>query len=346
MGELFERFCSFANLYDAYRKARKGKRGKASVAGFEYNQEEELIELQEELSSGMWRPGKYTNFFIHEPKKRLISAAPFRDRVVHHALCSILEPDWERRFIYDTYANRKNKGTHRAILRANEFAKKYAYVLQCDIEQFFPSIDHAILRNKIAVHLEDEQLMNIVDLILQSGTGVQTEQYLLQWFEGDDLLSAFRPRGLPIGNLTSQFWGNVYLSSFDQFVKRELRAQGYIRYVDDFLLFGNDKQVLHEWKGKIIARMAKLRLILHEPQVYPVHTGVPFLGFRIYPTHRRLKKKRGIAFQRRFRHLYGRWLAGEMDRARLDASARSWSAHASWGDTFGLRRAVLSQYIL
>ena len=101
MGELFERFCSFANLYDAYRKARKGKRGKASVAGFEYNQEEELIQLRDELSSGAWKPGKYTNFYIHEPKRRLISAAPFRDRVVHHALCNLLEPDWERRLIYD-----------------------------------------------------------------------------------------------------------------------------------------------------------------------------------------------------------------------------------------------------
>ena len=148
MSELFEQFCSFANLYDAYRKARKGKRGKASVAGFEYSQEEELIRLQDKLSSGTWKPGNYANFYIHEPKKRLISAAPFRDRIVHHALCNILEPDWERRFISDTYANRKNKGTHRAILRANEFSKKYAYVLQCDIEQFFPSIDHAVLREK------------------------------------------------------------------------------------------------------------------------------------------------------------------------------------------------------
>lgn len=354
MSELFDQFCSFENLYLAYRKARKGKRGKASVAGFEYNQEEQLVQLQEELSSGMWRPGKYANFYIHEPKKRLISAAPFRDRVVHHALCNILEPDWERRFIYDTYANRKGKGTHRAILRASEFSRKSTYVLQCDIEQFFPGIDHAILRQKIAAHVNDERLMNIVDLILRSGLEAQTEQYEMKWFDGDDpstgsgqgLFAALRPRGLPIGNLTSQFWGNVYLSSFDHFVKRELRAEGYVRYVDDFLLFGNDKHNLHEWKEKIIARMAKLRLTLHEPQVFPVHTGIPFLGFRIYPTHRRLKKKRGIAFQRRFRHLYHQWLAGEIDRARLDASARSWSAHASWGGTYGLRRAVLGRYVL
>lgn len=346
MAELFERFYSFENLYPAYRKARKGKRGKASVAGFEYNQEKELIQLRDELISGDWRPGRYASFYIHEPKRRLISAAPFRDRVVHHALCNILEPDWERRFIYDTYANRKGKGTHRAILRANEFAKKFKYVLQCDVEQFFPSVDHAILREKIVAHVEDEQLMNIVDLILRSGIGVQAGEYQMKWFDGDDLFAAQRPRGLPIGNLTSQFWGNVYLSSFDHFVKRELRAEGYVRYVDDFLLFGNDKAALLGWKEKIILRMKKLRLTLHEPQVFPVKTGIPFLGFRIYPSHRRLKQRRGISFQRRFRRLYKFWRLGAIGRSKLDDSARSWAAHASWGDTYGLRQSILGGYVL
>jgi len=346
MGDLFERFCSFVNLHEAYHKARKGKRSKPSVAGFEYNQEEELIELQDELSSGVWKPGGYTNFYIHEPKKRLISAAPFRDRVVHHALCNLLEPDWERRFIHDTYANRKSKGTHRAIMRSYQFARKYKYVLQCDVEQFFPSIDHAILREKIAAHVDDADIMDIVDLILKSGIGAQTEIYQMKWFAGDDLFSASRPRGLPIGNLTSQFWGNVYLSAFDHFVKRELRTEGYVRYVDDFLLFGDDKEALHGWKVKILTRMERLRMSLHEPQVYPVNTGIPFLGFRIFPTHRRLKKKRGIAFQRRFRHLYKQWGEFQLERKRLDDSARSWSAHASWGDTHGLRRSVLSRYVL
>ena len=346
MSELHEKFYSFMNLHEAYYKARKGKRSKASVAGFEYNQEEELIKLQEELSAKQWRPGSYTNFYIHEPKKRLISAAPFRDRVVHHALCNILEPDWERRFIYDTYANRKYKGTHRAIMRANEFSKKYKYVLQCDFEQFFPSIDHAILQGITAKHLQDENLLEIVDLILHSGIGAQTESYQMKYFAGDDLFSVTRPRGLPIGNLTSQFWGNVYLCSFDHFVKRELRAEGYIRYVDDFLLFANDKETLRNWKNKIFSRIATLRLTLHEPQIYPVYTGIPFLGFRIFPTHRRLKKKRGIAFQRRFRFLYQQWKNGQIERKKIDISARSWVAHTNWADTYGLRRSVLSRYVL
>jgi hypothetical protein len=155
-----------------------------------------------------------------------------------------------------------------------------------------------------------------------------------------------RPRGLPIGNLTSQFWANVYLNGFDHFVKRELRCPAYLRYVDDFLLFANDKDTLHAWSAAIQERMRRLRLTLHEPQVFPVATGIPWLGFRIYPTHRRLKKRRGIAYQRRLRHLYGLWLDGEIPRQRMDASARSWAAHAAWGDTYGLRGAVLGQFLL
>jgi hypothetical protein len=185
-----------------------------------------------------------------------------------------------------------------------------------------------------------------VDLILHSGIGAQTEIYQMKWFEGDDLFAGSRSRGLPIGNLTSQLWGNVYLSGFDHFVKRELQAGGYLRYVDDFLLFSNSKKELQEWKMKIIQRLERHRLTLHEPQVYPVKTGIPFLGFRIYPTHRSLKKKRGIAFQRRFRRLHRHWVLGDINREKLDSTVRSWSAHASWGDTYGLRRAVLGRYVL
>ncbi len=343
---LYAQICSFENLYLAYRKARKGKRGRAEVAGFEFHQEEQLLRLRDELASGTWTPGAYHNFFIHEPKRRLVSAAPFRDRVVHHALCNLIEPIWERRFIFDSYANRAGKGTHRAILRCNEFARKYKYLLQCDVEQFFPSIDHAILRAAIAGVIQNQQVLALTDRILQSGVGVLSEAYQMRWFPGDNLWAALRPRGLPIGNLTSQFWANVYLNGFDHFVKRELRCPAYLRYVDDFLLLADDKAILWRWKEAIIERMARLRLTLHEPQVYPVHTGIPFLGFRIYPAHRRLKKRRGIAFQRRFRDLYRQWLAGQIPRGRLDASARSWAAHAAWGDTYGLRQAVLGKVLL
>ncbi len=138
---LYDEVTSFENLYVAYRKAARGKRGQAPVATFEFNVEANLCRLQDELVAQTYRPGQYTSFYIRDPKHRLISAAPFRDRVVHHALCNVIEPLFERTFIGDSYANRVGKGTHAALDRAQAFSRRYPYVLQCDVEQFFPSID-------------------------------------------------------------------------------------------------------------------------------------------------------------------------------------------------------------
>ena len=173
-------------------------------------------------------------FFIHEPKRRLISAAPFRDRVVHHALCQRIEPIFERSFISDSYANRVGKGTHRALNRVQQYARHYPYVLQGDLRQFFPSIDHAILHNMLAAKIDDPEILWLIARILASGSNVLGEEYDMVYFPGDDLFAALRPRGLPIGNLTSQFWANCYLNVFDHFVKRELGCPGYVRYANIF----------------------------------------------------------------------------------------------------------------
>jgi len=345
---LYPRVWDFDNLYRAYRRARQGKRGKPPAASFEFNLEEELVRLQEELQDKSYRAGPYCSFTIHEPKRRLISAAPFRDRVVHHALCQIIEPLFERQFIHDSYANRVGKGTHWALDRCQQFARRYGCVLQADVRQFFPSIDHAILGDILARTIADDDVLWLVERILESGIGVLSEEYDMQWFPGDDLFAASRPRGLPIGNLTSQFWANVYLNPFDHFVKRELRCPAYLRYVDDMLFFGDDKEQLHGWRGAAIERLAGLRLTLHEnqAQVYPVAEGIPFLGFRVYPTHRRLKRIKGIAFQRRFQALLARYAAGEMEQEQVEASVLGWVEHARHGDTYGLRRAILSRHVL
>lgn len=345
VANLYPQVYDFDNIYRAWRKARRGKRGRAPAATFEFNLEENLVTLHEELRDKTYQPGPYVSFQIHEPKRRLVSAAPFRDRVVHHALCNVIEPFFERRFIHDSYANRVGKGTHRALDRCQQFARQQPYALQCDVQQFFPSIDHAILRSVIARVIGDEDVLWLVDRILASGVGVLTEEYDMRWFPGDDLLAATRPRGLPIGNLTSQFWANVYLNELDQFVKRELRCRHYLRYVDDFVLFASDKATLHRWRKVIIAKLAELRLTLHEgrAQVFPVTEGMTFLGFRLFPTHRRLKRAKGISFQRRYKEYVRRYAAGEMTAADLRIRVRSWVAHASHGDTYGLRRAILSQ---
>ncbi len=174
---MYPQVVAFENLYQAYRAARKGKRAKEQVADFERRQEEELFSIQAALHDQTYAPGPYHSFYIHEPKRRLISAAPFRDRVVHHALCQVIEPIWEARFIHDSYANRVGKGTHRALDRAQAFARRYPYVLQCDIRQFFPSIDHALLRAELSRLIADQRVLWLCDTILASGVGVLSEAY-------------------------------------------------------------------------------------------------------------------------------------------------------------------------
>jgi retron-type reverse transcriptase len=342
---LYPQVYDFENLYRAYRKARRGKRGKSPAATFERHLEDELLALQAELRERTYTPGPYASFHIHEPKRRLISAAPFRDRVVHHALCRVIEPVWERCFIHDSYANRVGKGTHRALDRAQTYARRYPYVLQCDIRQFFPSIDHQILQAVLAHRIADPGVLWLSDRILASGVDVLSEEYTMVYFPGDDLFAKLRPRGLPIGNLTSQFWANVYLNSFDHFVKRDLKCPAYLRYVDDFLLFATDKRQLQAWREAILGRLAGLRLTLHEnqAQVFPTRTGVPFLGFRVYPIHRRVKRRNVVHYRRRLRRLIVRVRADWDNFPDLNLSVQGWINHVRYADTWGLRRAVLGE---
>ena len=331
---LYPQVCAWENLYLAYRKARKGKRGREPAATFEFDLEDNLLRLLRELENKTYRPGPYTSFYIHDPKHRLISAAPFRDRVVHHALCNVIEPIFERSFIFDSYANR--------------VGRRCRYVLPCDVRQFFPSIDLAILRETLARKIADPDVMWLVDRILESGVGVLDEVYEMVYFPNDDLFAVNRPRGLPIGNLTSQFWANCYLNPFDHFVKRELRCKGYLRYVDDVLLFADDKPTLWAWRGAVIDYMARLRLTIHEnrAQPRPVTEGVPFLGFVVFPTHRRLKRRNVVNYRRRLRGLLAAYHAGDLPADHVAASALGWINHARCGDTWGLRRDVLAAVVL
>ncbi|MCX6028694.1 MAG: reverse transcriptase domain-containing protein [Chloroflexi bacterium] len=333
------------NLYLAWRKAARGKRGRVAAARFEYHLEDNLVTLQEELAAQTYRPGPYASFHIHEPKKRLISAAPFRDRVAHHALCNVIESAFERSFIADSYANRIGKGTHRALDRCQAFARQYRYVLPCDVRQFFPSIDLEILGGILRRKVRDPDILWLIGQILASGTGVLSEEYDMIYFPGDDLFAATRPRGLPIGNLTSQFWANCYLNAFDHFVGKELRCPAYLRYVDDFLLFADDKAQLWDWKAAIIGRLARLRLTLHEEstQVQPVTEGISFLGFLVFPEHRRLKRRKGLAFVRRLRVLAMRSAAGEIALDQVHASVRGWINHVRYANTIGLRKGILGR---
>lgn len=330
---LWKEIISFQNLNLAFKKAAKGKRSKPDIAAFEMNLEEQLFNLKGELINDQYRPGPYNHFIIHSPKHRLISAAPFRDRVVHHALCNIIEPIFERKFIFDSYANRKGKGTHRALDRCTNYMRKYAYVLPLDVQKFFPSIDHQTLFEELDKNISCGKTLALCQSIMASGAENGDEKYA---------------HGLPIGNLTSQFWANVYLNPLDHFIKRELKCKGYVRYVDDMLLFHNDKNQLFVWKKEICRFVHQIKLNLHEnsAQARPCTIGLPFLGFQVFPDHRRLKRRKAIDARRRIKSLVTGYHAGKIPLSAVDACVTSWVSHATYGDTWGLRKNIFHKIIL
>lgn len=343
---LYDQIYSPTNLWWAYKNAAKGKRYTPAVAAFEYDLEKNLIEIENDLKNETYELGGYHSFEIDKPKRRLVNAAPFRDRVLHHALMSVIEPLFERQFIFDSYANRKGKGTHAALDRAAYFLRRHAYVMHLDVRQFFPSIDHEILISILSRTIGDERVMKLARAIIASGAGVQASEYDMVYFPNDDLFAFSRPRGLPIGNLTSQHWANVYLNELDQYAKRVLKCRAYIRYVDDVLIFSDDKNTLHEWKRQIIQFLQTLRLTIHETkaQPRPFYTGVSFLGFIVFADHRRLKPANGYAFQRRLKRMLKLTQSGEMTQKDFSNRLTSWVNHASFGDTWNLRKSIFVKY--
>ena len=344
---MWDSVVAWDNLWLAYRKAAKGKRSAVSTARFEYQVADHLVGLQTELSDRTYRPGPYVHFIIHEPKRRKISAAPFRDRVVHHALCNVIEPLFERRFIGDSYANRVDKGTHRAVDRFQFLAQRYRYVLRMDIVQHFASLDHVILRQAIADEVHDADVLWLVDQIIASGAGVLSKEYEMVYFPGDDLFAVNRSRGLPIGNLTSQFWSNVYMNRLDWFVVKYLGCSAYLRYVDDFALFSDSKLALWQWKGQIVQLLSDMRLTIHEDsaQVQPASMGSPWLGFVVFPTHRLLKRRNMLKFSRRFALLLDLHQRHQISFAELDAAVQGWINHVRYADTWRLRAKLFRQPI-
>jgi retron-type reverse transcriptase len=337
---LWSKITSWENLLAAYKRCRKRKRYKAPATKFDFFWETSLLQLQHELIDGTYKPGVYRHFHITDPKPRKISAAPFRDRVVHHALVGILEPLFDRRFIYDSYACRRGKGTHRAINRTQQYLRQYDWYLKTDVVRFFPNVDHQLLFTLVSRTIRDSRTLKLIELILESGDGVLANEATQHWFPGDDLLSVLRPRGLPIGNLTSQFFANVFLDPVDHYIKEELRVPGYVRYADDLILFGHTKQQLWQWRDDVAYFLEKQRLQLHahKTHVCPSIQGVPFLGFRLSRLERRLKQEAIWRFNRRLKKL--KWLRsrGEIEFHQIRASLRAWLAHTDQANAEGLRQ--------
>jgi hypothetical protein len=342
---LFEKITAFENLLWAALAAYRGKRFRRDPAAFHHNLEANLFKLQAELESGQYQPGAYRSFYIHDPKRRLISAAPYCDRVVHHAVCQGIEPIFDRAFIFDSYANRLGKGTHRALDRASEFCRQARYALKCDVEKFFPSIDHGILLKLLQRKIKCARTLRLLEQIIAASN---PQEEVWRYFPEDDLFTPHeRRRGIPIGNLTSQFFGNVMLDPLDHHVKEALCWPRYLRFADDFLVFGNDKPALHDLLARLRCFLARFRLSLHPHKcvICRVADGVPFCGWQLFVDHRRLRRSTGVRFQRKLRALQLGYGNGEADWAKVKASLASWIGHLKHGDTYGLRRKLLADCV-
>ncbi|NJL10642.1 MAG: RNA-directed DNA polymerase [Calothrix sp. SM1_7_51] len=343
-GNLYHKITDWDNLQEAAAKAQKGKTKIASVAKFNSNLEAELLKIQQELVSKTYQPGEYKTFQIVDPKPRIISAAPYRDRVVHNALIKIIAQILEKSFIPDSYANRKGFGTHRALRRFIYFARTSRYVLQCDIKKYFPSINHEILKIILRNKIKCPDTLWLIDLIIDNSNPQELENESLP---GDEFLTPSQiKRGLPIGNLTSQLYGNVYLNGFDHFVKETLRVKKYVRYVDDFALFSDDKEFLEKAKIAIEEYLSCLRLeILHiKSQLCETKHGATFLGFRVLPDRIRVRTHNLRRGRKRLRRLQRECQAGQIQREDVHRSVKSWFAHLAHGDTWRLREKIVSDF--
>jgi retron-type reverse transcriptase len=340
---------SLPNLFAAAALAANGKKSRPDVAAFRANLEPELYRLQRQLAGGSYRPGPYHTFRIVDPKPRLISAAPFRDRVVHHALTNIVEPIFERRFIPYSFACRAGFGTHKALAHARRACARYPCVLKLDVQKYFPSIDHQILEDLLARAIHCPDTLRLIGLIVSSSdpASFSPQEGPLHYFPGDTLFTPHeRRRGLPLGNQTSQFFANVYLNPMDHMIVRNLRPGAHARYVDDFLLFSDSKEQLDEMHCQIREFLYRFRLTLHpgKSRVYRRRDGFPFLGFRLFPTHARLARPNVVRFRRRLRRLHADYHAGLIDKETVNQSVQAWIGHAMHGDTWRLREQIFDAF--
>jgi retron-type reverse transcriptase len=328
---LFGKLCEYGNLELAFEKARKRKTKKAYVQHFEKNLSSELFRLQWELLTGTYQPAPLTTFIVRDPKTRKISASHFRDRVVHHAICNVIEPIFEPRFIHDTFANRKGKGTSGILKRFDFFKRKVGpagFVLKADIRHYFETVDQAVLLEILGRRIKDAQLLSLISLILENHH------------------TAKPGKGMPLGNLTSQFFANVYLGEFDHFVKHKLHARFYLRYVDDFVLLSKNRRQLEGWKAEIDAYLLnELKIGLHpdKTQIMPLKAGVQLVGFRAFYHHRLLKRSNLRRFWRRFERNKGQLAAGEITQQHMRLSLAGSNGYLLMGNTYNLRQEIAAQ---
>jgi len=281
VGNLIEKIADSDNLYLAFYKASKGKHAKEEVIEYRDNLQFNILSLREQILSGNISTGNYHYFKIYDPKERKICAAPFSERILHHALMNICHPYFEKTLIFDTYATRIDKGIYKALEKAKIAMGNYQYVAKLDFRKYFDSISHEILKQKLATKFKDKQLLAIFDKII-------------------DNYSVNKGLGIPIGNLTSQYFANFYLSEYDHFIKEKLKIKVYLRYMDDMLLFSNNKEELKQQMFTLYKESEKLKLTLKPVILNKVTQGISFLGYKLFPNKILLNRTSKLRFKRKF----------------------------------------------
>lgn len=313
VGYLFPQVAHFEALIQASKRAKQAGGSKLTLdaAQFYADRESRCLALRDQLLTETYLPGPYHSFMIHEPKARLISAAPFVDRVVHHSLCAVLEPYLERFAIGDSYACRKDKGLHKAITRAQSFSRRYSCFLKLDIQHYFETISHRVLKKQLSKRFKDERLLRLCAKIIDHGAPGSLKGF-----------------GLPIGNLTSQHLANFYLSHLDRYIKQDLNVKGYVRYMDDFILFSHRFSELKQWKKDIesfLETTLELSLKKRSERLDWVRSGVPFLGARIFKGLTRFDQGRKKRLCAKLHHLHSLY-----DYELTELSMHQYNSLRSW----------------
>ncbi len=344
---LYKDLYSFENLERAYWQARKHKSNNPKVLEFKKHWRLNLCILLRELRTKTYKPLPLKKFVLRDPKTRLICVSNFRDRIVHHALVNILQPIFEPRFIFDSHASRKRKGTSTALKRFDDFKRKVTingnllsrsrnandvtgYALKADVRHYFQTVDHHVLISTIGKHVKDDDILWLVKIIL------------------DNYDSELPDKGMPLGNWTSQFFANIYLNELDQFVKHRLKAKYYIRYVDDFVILHESRTVLQEYEQRIkmfLQDVLKLELHPDKCQIVSLKRGISLLGFRVF-YHHKLPRKRNIRkIKGRLREYLDSYEKGLLSASDILETLQGWSAYAMQGNTYNLKRRLCEEVV-
>ncbi len=324
----YQDITSIENLFQAWDGFKKGKKRKRDVQAFELNLEDNLFNLRRKLISQTYQHGDYQSFYVHDPKKRHIHKAGVEDRILHHLLYTFLYKATDHTFIFDSYSCRLDKGTHKAVARLEKFARivsqnytRNCWSLKCDIKKFFASVDHQILKNLLRERIKDKNILRLLSQVIHS-------------FNSD----RGRGQGIPLGNLTSQIFANIYLNRLDHLVKHQLKVKYYLRYADDFVFLSQNKKELESYIGPLQEFLEKeLKLEMHSKKIIfrKLDWGIEFLGYVVLPHYRlpRTKTKRRI-FEK---------LRERIGSPAFEQSLQSYLGYLSHANSFELTQRLKNQ---